>query len=106
MNPNGSWNFNPMASYPLCEQPISVRRWNVPPYDNKFGYPHATGRPWTKILPRTISILSASADRPRTTNNCLGLMAKSEILFVKQLKLSSPQEWRGNFDKYDKTRRT
>ena len=40
MNPNSSWNLNPMASYPAYGQPNSARRWNVPPYDDQFGYPH------------------------------------------------------------------
>ena len=45
MNPNGSWNLNPMASYPLYKQPNSVRRLNVPPlYDDQFGYPYVTRR--------------------------------------------------------------
>ena len=34
MNPYG-WNLNPMASYP-SEQLNSVRRWNIPPYDDQF----------------------------------------------------------------------
>lgn len=29
-----------MASYPLYGQPNSARLWNVPPYDDQFGYPH------------------------------------------------------------------
>ena len=40
MNPNSSWNLNPMASYPVYGQLNSARRWNVPPYDDQFGYPH------------------------------------------------------------------
>ena len=86
-----------MVSYPLHKQLNSVRRCNVPPRDDQFGYPHVAGRrfeksnfsnaschpttqfedfnrvnadatdetkisPW--ILPRTIVILSAIADRP------------------------------------------
>ena len=33
-----------MASYPFCEQPNSVMRWNVLPYDDQFGYPLVGGR--------------------------------------------------------------
>ena len=29
-----------MASYPLYGQPNSARLWNVPPYNDQFGYPH------------------------------------------------------------------
>ena len=36
--------LNPMASYALYEQPNSVGRWNVPPYDDQFGYSHVAGR--------------------------------------------------------------
>ena len=28
----------------IYEQPNSVRRWNVPPYDGRYGYPHVSGR--------------------------------------------------------------
>ena len=37
------WNLNPMASYPY-EQPRSVRRWNVPSYDDQFSHRHVAGR--------------------------------------------------------------
>ena len=43
-HPNGSWNLNPMASYPLNKELNSVSHWNVPPYDDQFGYPHVAGR--------------------------------------------------------------
>ena len=64
MSPNGSWNLNPMASYPLYGQPNSVRRWNVHPlYDDQFGYPHVPGRRfengtifWTRQLPSDDSV--------------------------------------------------
>ena len=42
MNPYG-WNLNPMTSYP-SEQPNSVRRCNVPTYDDQFSHPHVAGR--------------------------------------------------------------
>ena len=44
MNSDVSWNLNQTASYPLYEQPNSVRRCNVPPRDDQFGYPHVAGR--------------------------------------------------------------
>ena len=43
MNRNASWNLNQTASYPLYKQPNSVRRCNVPPRDDQFGYPHVAG---------------------------------------------------------------
>ena len=42
MNPYG-WNLNPLASYP-SEQPYSVRRWQVPTYDDQFSHLHVAGR--------------------------------------------------------------
>ena len=36
--------LNPMASYPSYDQPHSESRWNFPPYDDQFGYPHVAGR--------------------------------------------------------------
>ena len=29
-----------MASYPFYGQRNSARRWNMPQYDDQFGYPH------------------------------------------------------------------
>ena len=48
MNHNTSWNLNQTASYPLCKQPNSVRRCNVPPRDDQFDYPHVAGRRFEK----------------------------------------------------------
>ena len=44
MNPAVQWNLNPIASYHLYEQPNSVSHWNVPPYDDQFGYPQVERR--------------------------------------------------------------
>ena len=48
MNPNG-WNLNPlsMGNYAghTYEQP-DVRRWNVPPWDDKFGHQQGVPAAW------------------------------------------------------------
>ena len=33
-----------MVGWPLYKQLNTVRRWNIPPYDDQFGYPHVAGR--------------------------------------------------------------